>query len=156
MKIELIYFGLYQGTLAGAFSILCILSPKLLAWYGQKNCLYYSILLYTFSVLALLLVTLSGIQDPKIITGVMIIYSISAALPINIFYPISLELIKNSKSRTAALINGIKLLGTALALEAISYFYVGKFLPIGIALLIILTLGLFLVWKIFYQSWRVC
>lgn len=153
MGINLKYFGLYQGSLAGAFSIISILSPKLLTWYGQKKCLYYSLFLYIFSVVVLFFVTMSGIQDPMVITGVMIIYAIAAVFPVNILYPISLEVIENSKSRIAALINGIKLLGIAFTLELISYFYVGRFLPLGSALLIMLTLGLFLVWKIFHQGW---
>ena len=153
MNVELKYFGFYQGTLAGAFSLISLLSAKLSNWFGLRNCLYYSILLYIFSTLALGFITALNVQDPLIITGVVTIYSIAVVFPINILYPISLEVVVNSKARSAALINCVRLLSTAAMLQLISYVYAGNFIPLGIAMFFMSAFSLLFVWKIFQKGW---
>jgi len=153
MGVNLKHFGFYQGAVAGAFSILSLLSPKLLASFGKKNCLYYSIILYVIGSVLLTAIMLLGIESPLMVTGVMIIYAVAAVFPVNILYPESLELIQNSKSRTAAIINSGRLLLTAAMLELVSYYYVGKFLPLGIAIIGMIVLGLLFIWAILRKEW---
>lgn len=153
MHVPLKHFGFYQGAIAGAFSIVSILSPKLMHWLGNRKCFYYSILLYILSVALILLICLLNINDPILISGTMIIYAISAVFPINIVYPSSLEVIEDSKSRTSALINSTKLILTALMIQTISFFYTNTFLPLGIALLVMMIVALWQLRIIFKNKW---
>ena len=40
MGVSLKEFGFYQGAIALIFSVFCLLSPKLLKWFGEKRCFY--------------------------------------------------------------------------------------------------------------------
>lgn len=147
MGVNLEQFGFYQGALAGIFSIVSIFSTSILKALGIKKCLYYSLLLYITSALVIFWLTIFKIHHPLIITCGMAIYSVSVVFPINLLYPFSLEIIDNSKSRTAALINGFRLLLTASMLELVSYFYCGTFLPLGFAILSMIIFSLPCLWK---------
>jgi len=134
MGVPLEHFGFYQGAIAGAFSLISILSPKILAAFGQKNCLFYSKILCFFSTLFILGIAVFGINQPMVITGAMFIFASVVIFPFNILYPLSLEIVENGKARTAALINAGRLLFTAAALLCVSYVYAGTFFPIGVTI----------------------
>ena len=145
MGVELQHFGFYQGALAGIFSFVSILSPKILRTFGQKKCLSYSQILCGLSAFIILSIALLEINQPFVITGAMLILAAVVVFPFNILYPLSLEVLENSKARIAALINAGRLLLTALALSAVSYIYAGTFLPVGITIFITtgIALGFF-------------
>ncbi len=153
MGVELNHFGFYQGAIAGVFSLVSILSPKILAAYGQKKCLAYSEILCGLSAVGILLIAVFGIDQPMIITGAMVILASVVVFPFNILYPLSLEVLENSKARTAALINAGRLLLTALALLVVSYLYAGTFLPIGITIFASTSISLFFFWVIHRKGW---
>jgi MFS transporter, DHA1 family, multidrug resistance protein len=153
MGVDLKHFGFYQGAIAGIFSIVSISSPKLLDWFGQKKCLYYSLLFYLLGTVGMLIITLLDTKSPMIITGTMLFYAAAVVFPINILYPISLEVLEYSKSRAAALITGVRLLLTAIVLEVISFFYVGKFYPLGLGMVLSTAIALIFLWQIFKRGW---
>lgn len=153
MGVPLTQFGFYQGAMALVFSIVSILSPKIMSWLGHKKCLTYSIILYFISTLLMFSITLSEIQNPMIITSIMIVYAVAVVFPINILYPASLEIIHDAKSRSAALINSVKLLLTAIMLEIVSYFYGGQFFSLGLSIFILSMLSLLFIKYIFQHGW---
>lgn len=153
LGIDLKHFGFYQGAIAGVFSLVSILSPRILAKFGQIKCLYYGNLLSLICAFTALTIALLGINRPFIITGVMLIFAGAAVFPINILYPLSLEVLENTKSRTAALINGFRLLLTAFFLELISYLYTGTFFPIGLTIFTTVIVSLFFIRKVFRAGW---
>jgi DHA1 family bicyclomycin/chloramphenicol resistance-like MFS transporter len=151
--IELKHFGFYQGAIAATFSIVSILSPKILNKFGWNNCLYYSALLCLMIVIIMLILTVLGVHNPLVITGMMLVFSGVMVFPINILYPLSLEVLEDAKSRTAAIITGLRLLLTAFFLELISYFYTNNFFPIGITIFATTIVGLLFVRKIYRSGW---
>ncbi len=153
MNVDLKHFGFYQGAIAGVFSVISISSPKILNKFGQSNCLYYSKILCLCTAIATLIITLLEIHQPLIITGLMLVFAGSLVFPVNILYPMSLEALPNTKSRAAAVINGLRLLLTAGLLELISYFYVGKFYPIGLTIFLTTLISLLFIWKLFKRGW---
>lgn len=153
LGIDLKHFGYYQGAIASVFSIISILSPKILHRYGQNQCLMGGNILCLVSAVLTLFITLFGIRNPMIITGVMMMFAGAIIFPINILYPLSLEVLEETKSRTAALINGTRLLLTAFFLELISYFYVGDFFPIGIAIFGTTLIALLFIKILFRMRW---
>lgn len=153
MQVDLKHFGFYQGAIAGVFSVVSILSPKILTKFGQENCLYYSKWLCILAAFITLIITLLEIHQPLVITSLMLIFAGAVVFPINILYPMSLEALPNTKSRASAIINGLRLLLTAGFLELISYFYTGKFYPIGLTIFATTLIAMFFVRKLISHQW---
>lgn len=153
MGVSLKHFGFYQGAIAAVFSVVSILSPKILSRFGQNNCLYYSKILCILASIITLIITLLEIQHPMVITSLMLIFAGAVVFPINILYPMSLEALPNTKSRAAAIINGLRLLLTAGFLELISYFYTGKFYPIGLTIFATTLVAMLFVKKLINRNW---
>lgn len=153
MEVPLKQFGYYQGSLALIFSVVSMLSPRIFKTFGQKRCFYFGKWLCFFSAICMLFVLLSGVQHPTLITGVMMLFSIGVVFPLNILYPFSLEVLQDSKSRTAALIQALRLIMTAFLLELVSFFYHGKFLPIGLTMVISLVMCFFVLRQMLKKGW---
>lgn len=153
MNVDLKHFGYYQGAIALVFSVVSIISPQLMQRFGQKKCMTYSLIFYSVSTFLTIVITLFDVQNPMIITSVMLIFAATVVFPCNILFPISLEVVEGAKGRAAALMSGMRLLLTAGMLEVISYFYVGKFLPIGLGIFAMSFLALAFFYIIFSKGW---
>lgn len=136
MNVDLKHFGYYQGAMAAAFSIVSILSPRILKRYGLRSCLYAGMTICVLNAFFMLAISLMKINQPLIITCVMTIFAGAVVFPFNILYPVALDIVENAKARTAALLNSGRLLFTAIGLEIVSYFYIDDFLPVGLAVFI--------------------
>ena len=154
-KVSLQHFGLYQGAIAAAFAILSFLSPKILAYTGQRRCLFYGLILLIISVIFILGLTVTDVRNPLSITLVMIFLSISVLFPLTLLFPLAVEILPNAKGRSTALILAIRLILTAIFLQTVSYFYRGSFVPIGMAMLICLILFLLAVLLLYRKQWIV-
>src|SRR5690606_12345689 len=126
---------------------------KLFKIFGQTKCLYGGILLCMISAIGIMLITFLEIHDPLIITGTIMILSVGVVFPVNILYPMSLEVVKNSKSRAAAILNASRLIMTAITLEVVSLFYNGHFFPIGIAMFAAIGSSFWFIRKLFNKTW---
>ena len=129
MQVDIKDFGYFQGAIAGIFSIISLLSPYILHKFKHNKILFWGNVLCFASVLMMLLVGILKIMNPFLITGLMMLFAIAVVFPINVIYPQTLEILDGAKSRTAALINSLRLLLTAGFLQLISYYYVGEFFP---------------------------
>ncbi len=153
LNIPLREFGLYQGVLAGAFAVGSLSSARILRRFGQKRCLVAGMGL-TFLCLPLLVwLVVFNIQHAWAITVIMVLFSIAAVFPINILYPISLTVIENTKGRTTALFMALRLILTAIGLQVTSYFYSGTFIPLGIAMIILLVVALLFFCRLLVKGW---
>ncbi len=153
MNVDLKAFGFYQGAIALVFSMVSIFSSTLLKWFGQRNCMLYSIALYLASAILMFLISILEIHNPMVITSVMLIFAGAVVFPCNILFPLSLEIVEGSKARAAALMNALRLFVTAALLELISFFYIGKFLPVGVGIFAISILSLIFIKIIFKRGW---
>ena len=71
------------------------------------------------------------------------LWSMGVAMPINILYPISLEVIEGAKGRIAAAIQSSRLLLTAFGLQFVGYLYAGSFQPLGLTMVVTFSIGLY-------------
>jgi MFS transporter, DHA1 family, multidrug resistance protein len=149
LDVSLAHFGLYQGSLALAFSIMSFSSGYWIRKFGQKACFYFGIKMLCLFCLGALGIAILDIREPKIITGVLLFSSIGALFPINLLYPFMLESISNAKGRISSVQVGGRLLIAALCIQLVSYFYAGSFRPLGITMVIIYLLALWLGVKLF-------
>lgn len=145
--VSLAYFGYYQGAIAGSFGIMSFLSPKLLSKFGHQKCFKVSIILITFFATLICVVAVADIRSPLLITILMCLLSMPVVFPVNILYPLSLDVIPGAKSRASALTNVTRLIGCAICIESVSYVYDGRFLQLGV-----LIFGLSIVGLIFARS----
>ena len=145
--VTLANFGFYQGAIAGSFAIMSFSSPKLLSKFGHQKCFKISVILITIFAVLIGLVALLDIRNPLLITVLMCLLSMPTVFPVNILYPLLLDIIPNAKSRAAS-VNGVaKLVGSAVCIESVSYAYNGTFLQMGL-----LIFGLSIVGLIFARS----
>lgn len=136
MGVDIRYFGFYQGALAGIFAITSFLSPIALKKYPSEKLFRFSMKFLMLMIVGTFLVSLYATDNPILITTLVGIYLIPFVLPMNILYPISLDLIPNSKGKAAAMVNFGRLLLSAIGLECVGMFYNGFFFPIAIFMLL--------------------
>ena len=140
LGVSLEDFGFYQGTLAAVFAISSACNSVLISKIKHKKAFFIGITMCSIHILAFCLIMFFNIKNPLVITLCMAIASAGVSLPINMLYPYSLEILKNTKGRTSALISGVRLILSSLGLWLVGYTYNGTFLPIGIW--IVVTMGL--------------
>ena len=145
--VPLSHLGFYQGAIAGAFAIISFLSPKLLGAFGHQKCFKVSVILITIISIFIGLAALCGVNNPVFITALMCMFALPMVLPVNILYPLVLEVVSDTKSRAAAVVNVARLVVSAICIEIVSYFYNGKFLSLGL-----LIFGFSIVGLIFARS----
>ncbi len=150
--VSLASFGYYQGAVAGSFALMSLLSPKILSKFGHQKCFKISIVLITIFACLIGLVAVLDIRSPLLITVLMCLLSMPTVFPVNILYPLLLDIIPNAKSRAAS-VNGVaKLVGSAVCIESASYVYNGTFLQIGLLIFGLSIVGLFFARSVSY--WR--
>jgi DHA1 family bicyclomycin/chloramphenicol resistance-like MFS transporter len=145
--VSLASFGYYQGAVAGSFALMSLLSPKLLSKFGHQKCFKVAIILITIFASLIGLVAVLDIRSPLLITTLMCFLTMSTVFPVNILYPLLLDIVPNAKSRAASVNNVARLIGSAICIESASYAYNGTFLQIGL-----LIFGLSIVGLIFAKS----
>ena len=145
-------FGYYQGSMAAVFSIVSLSSSYLVNKYGQRMIFFIgSGFMVTFVVLSILLLVFN-IQDPLLITGVLLVLAIGVVPPINILWVLCLEAVENAKGRIAALIIAIRLIVTSIGLQVVSYFYDGTFFYLGLSMCLFLILAFWFCYKLFQED----
>ncbi|MCC8416960.1 MAG: MFS transporter [Rickettsia endosymbiont of Bryobia graminum] len=96
LGVSLEKFGLYQGTMAAAFSIVNFGSGYLLNKFGQKKCFYFSIFILIIFVFATIVLIFVETKNPLLITLVTVLAAIGMMIPCNILWPLSLEAVPHS------------------------------------------------------------
>jgi DHA1 family bicyclomycin/chloramphenicol resistance-like MFS transporter len=153
LDVPLNHFGYYQGATALVFASLSIMSPYVLQKFGTRRCFYFGFATCILTALLICYLLIYQIQEPVIITAVMLIFAVGAVFPINILYPYSLEIVPGGKGRIAALHQSSRLIVTAIMLELVSYGYQGNFTAIGIGMLLPLALSLWMIYQLKQNRW---
>jgi MFS transporter, DHA1 family, multidrug resistance protein len=141
MGIALEHFGFYQGAIAGVFAIMSMASPMILKRVSHDICLRWGMWLLLGLASTLLGIGLIAEDNPWLITIFMSLYVMPFILPVNILYPLSLEILPDSKGRAAAMINFGRLAFSAAGVELVSYVYTGHFAPIAIFIFVFTLLA---------------
>lgn len=143
MGVSLTDFGFYQGALALTFAVVSLSSAYFLKIFGTRRCFYVSLLICIIATSITGIIAVLNINHPILITGILMLWSTGVVLPINILYPISLDVIEGAKGRIAAAIQSSRLLLTAFGLQFVGYLYAGSFQPLGLTMVITFSMGLF-------------
>lgn len=153
LGVSLKDFGYYQGVMAVVFASLSLLNGKMLAWFGQRHCLLASVGICAVSAILLGWIVVFGIKNPFWITAAMGLLTAGIVFPINILFPLSLNVLENTKGRATAVITAARLLMTGFALQAVGFFFDGTFFLTGITIVLCVGLALFFTRVIFVKKW---
>ena len=132
LGVSLSHFGYYQGIFALLFAIGSLLFGMIVNRYDQKNLLSIANWIFVFSLISVTAVSLLDSSKALLITLAFIPFVIGQIIPSTILYPLSLNFMPEAKGRVSALIQGTRLIFSALSLQIAGYFYQGTFLNIGI------------------------
>jgi MFS transporter, DHA1 family, multidrug resistance protein len=144
------HFGYYQGALAFVFAIGSIIYGFILrhTQYTQKSMLGLSLQLMLLSLIVMTFLTVFNSKKPLVITLGFLLFIVSQIVPSVILYPLSLNLLPHLKARVSALIQGIKLIFTALGLQVASYFYQHTFQSTGTVLIVFMIAAILTLWLV--------
>jgi DHA1 family bicyclomycin/chloramphenicol resistance-like MFS transporter len=150
LGVSLSHFGYYQGVLALIFAMGSVLFSFLINKYSQQKMLWFSNQIFITALICIALATVVDTHHPLLITLAVIPFVIGQIIPSNILYPVCLNFLPHAKAKISAMIQGGKLLLSALGLQLAGYFYQGSFQNIGIIIcgfVFIAIVTLFLVIK---------
>jgi DHA1 family bicyclomycin/chloramphenicol resistance-like MFS transporter len=145
LKVGLKDFGIYQGVLAGAFSIISICMPVLFRWARPNTWLKAGTWLALICILGALALGIWVTDNPLWITLLLIGFSIGIVFPMNILWPVALTVVPNAKSRAAAFMMAVRLLFTGIGLEVTGYYYNHTFFPLALFMGICMVISFWLV-----------
>lgn len=134
LGVSLKNFGLYQGSIAATFAFGSISSGYFFKKYGQLNCLIISAIFSGIFFIGIVLLVYFRVNNPLLITFVMLFEAIGMVYPINTFCILSLTAVKNAKAKIGALSVAGRLLVSAISVEIASYYYNKSFVSIGTAI----------------------
>jgi DHA1 family bicyclomycin/chloramphenicol resistance-like MFS transporter len=140
--VSLSAYGWYQGSTSFTFACLSLSSGYLLRRFGTVRCFYLSTGLLAAFVLGVAVLIVLDVQNPLTITLVCHLMAAGIIVPLNTMWPLSLEVLPEAKGRIAALQTLIRLCFMSLGVQIVSYFYHGIFLELGLAMMILLSVGL--------------
>lgn len=142
LGVSLAHFGFYQGVLAFVFALGSIGFGFILKHHqgDQRPWLHFTNGIFILSFIAMLGVTVFGGHNPLLITVAMLIFVIGQIIPSIVLYPICLNILPKAKGRVSALIQGGRLILTAMSLEVAGYFYTGSFQSLGFLILLFILL----------------
>jgi DHA1 family bicyclomycin/chloramphenicol resistance-like MFS transporter len=130
--VSLAHFGYYQGVLALVFGLGSVLFGLIMHRVAHKKMLSISNKLYMASFIIIVLVTVLDSMNPLIITLAFLPFIISQIIPSNMLGPVCLNFIPHAKGKISAVLQGSRLIISAVGLQLAGYFYQGSFRNIGI------------------------
>jgi DHA1 family bicyclomycin/chloramphenicol resistance-like MFS transporter len=136
LGVPLAHFGYYQGIFALIFAIGSVLYGLKLKnrQYNQRKMIHIAIIILIFALISIAITTITNSRNPLLITLSFVPFIISQIIPSTILYPLAINFIPEAKGKVSAIMQGVRLIITALCLQIIGYFYNGTFQNIGIIL----------------------
>lgn len=148
LGVSLKSFGLYQGVWALVFAIGSIFFGLIINKCDSKKLLLIANYTFVSSIIMLALISFMDSNNPLVITLIFIPFSIASIIPTIILYPVCINYFPTLKGQIAALLQGIRLVLTAIGLQLAGYLYDRSFQNIGLiilAFMIIGTIGSFMI-----------
>lgn len=142
LRVSLAHFGYYQGVLALVFALGSFLFSIVLHKFKQKNMLYFTCYIFMASFMSVGIITAINSHQPLLITLALLPFIIGQIIPGNLLYPLSMNVMPEAKGKISAVLQGSRLVLTAIALQIAGHYYDGSFQSIGIIILIFILLSI--------------
>ncbi len=136
LGVSLSHFGYYQGSIGLIFGVGSFLFALVVNRFHQIKMLKFSVYIFVVGFITLFWVTVVDSPNPLLITLTFIPFVIGQIIPTTILYPLCLNYIPEAKGRISAILQGGRLVFSAICLQIAGYFYRGSFQEIGVLILI--------------------
>lgn len=140
LGVSLAHFGYYQGALALVFALGTLCFGLIVARHDQKKMLIISIQIYSVGLISCALATFTNSFNPLLITLAFLPFIVAGIIPSVILQPLCLNFMPQAKGRVSAILQGGRLVFSALCLQIAGHFYQGSFQNIGIIITIFILL----------------
>lgn len=148
-------YSLHQASIVASFSLISILSDKIIRLLGERISIIAGMLLCSIGSVALLTLSLFFPYSPYLVTSSMTIFSIGFAICYPIIFLASLEIFPKAKGTASSAIMGMRACLCSGMVGLTGYFYDGQ--PITIAFAILSVVALVLVFTIYlFYSCLLC
>ncbi|MDA0938998.1 MAG: MFS transporter [Proteobacteria bacterium] len=135
-------FGFHICAMSIAFALLSGFGGNIIKRFGYYKCLRFGIMICIVHLICLIPIIILNVSNPYLITACIIISSFGVVFPINIGFPVAINLIQDAKGKTAALLTAVRLLQTSFGLWCVSLLHNGTIIPLGIYILISMTVAI--------------
>lgn len=142
LGVSLSHFGYYQGSFALVFALGSMFFGLIINRYDQRKLLYVATQIFIVSLICIAVVTFLDSVNPLFITLAFLIFVVGQIIPSNLLYPLCLNFMPQVKGRVSAVIQGGRLIFTALSLQLAGYFYQGSFRNIGVIVISFIFIGI--------------
>lgn len=152
--VSLHHFGFYQGAMAASFALLSFTSGYWMKKFGENRCLNFGI-----TCMAIFCVLCTGllmfkVDNPIIVTLVGMVQAIGIIFPVNLLWPLVLQIDPESKGRVTAVLGSMRLMTSAIGVQIASYFYDGSFTSTGLCMLLGIAIAVFGVKKSYKDAMK--
>ncbi len=141
LKVSIGEYALNQAVVVGSFSVVSLLSGRLMQKLGKSGMAHTGIFLTCFSVLGLIGATFYGRYTPTIITNLMVLFGIGFAAVYPVIFSASLEIYPDIKGTVSSMLMTIRLLVCAATLSLVSVLYDGTLMAMTIVLTLCTTIA---------------
>lgn len=131
-NLPIMYYALHQGAIIACFSIISQKADRIYARFGEYNTIFYGVLMLVVGGLSLFTLGYSGINNPFLTTGSMIIGATGAAISYPLVFAKSFEVFPDIKGTASSAIMSIRMLVTAGFVATVSSIYDGSLLKVAL------------------------
>ncbi len=142
LGVSLQHFGYYQGVLALTFAIGSVVFGFFISKYTSKTLLFISQYIFIASFIFILALSVYIVSNPFLITLSMLVFVIGQIIPSTILYPVTVNFIPHAKAKISALIQGVRMILSAVCIQLAAYSYDHTFKSVGITMAILIALVL--------------
>lgn len=142
LGVSLKVFGFYQGSFALVFALGSVVSGFLVNRYSSKRLMDASLWIFMASLVTTVCAVLTKTTSPLWITLSFMPFVIGQILPTTVLYTLALNWRPEAKGRISAVLQGGRLIVSAIFLQWAGHLYTGTFQVLGLILLgfIVLTI----------------
>lgn len=150
--VSLHHFGFYQGGMAASFALLSFTSGYWMRKFGENRCLNFGISCMAIFCILCTALLIFKVNNPIIVTLVGMVQAVGIIFPINLLWPLALQIHPEAKGRATAILGGMRLMTSALGVQLASYFYDGTFLSTGLCMLLGIGIAVLMVKKSYKEA----
>lgn len=154
MHVSLTHFGYYQGLLAFVFALGSIGYGFIMKRVDLDNqqMLTISMVILIVSLIIITFMTLFDARQPLYITLAFLPFIISQIIPSVILYPLALNFLPHAKAKVSAIIQGARLVLTAIGVQIAAMLYQGTFQSVGVVLIGFITIAVIKLYFVLHNS----
>lgn len=139
-EVSLLTYVFHQATIVAIFSMVSLLSGRILSKIQARTCVVGSIGICAVSAFALVLMSVTPPYSPYMMTFLMSLYSVGFAISYPIIFTVSLDIFPKMKGTASSAIMSMRAFLLAIFVGLSGYWYNGDPLRISLIILGIVTL----------------